>query len=209
MNTTAVEDLSPAACRSCMSPMARHATGLGADVAHAPGAELRARNARGQPRLAGQNGEPDRRPECSGRPSGHAGGGAIVTAAVASGQRAGGADGLVAGQSLAALPPVAVMTAVVQPRGQDGVQPRCLACGQMFTARRRDRRTCTRRCAATLWPSRAKTRERAESRSCADADCDMVLPSGRSDRRFCSDRCRKRAQRRRRQGDAQQLTRSP
>lgn len=93
------------------------------------------------------------------------------------------------------LRPVA-MTGIVQPRGRHGVELRCLACGIVFVAKRRHTRACSRRCAARLWPSRSKARASAGVRRCEDPSCDTVL-TGRSDRRFCSDRCRKRAQRRR------------
>jgi predicted nucleic acid-binding Zn ribbon protein len=88
------------------------------------------------------------------------------------------------------------MTGIVQPRGHSGWELRCLACGAVFVAKRRDARTCSRRCAARLWPSRTTTGPPTDGRRCADTDCDTVL-TGRSDQRFCSDRCRQRAQRRR------------
>lgn len=93
-------------------------------------------------------------------------------------------------------PPPMAMTGIVQPRGRVGVELRCLACGAVFVAKRRDARTCSRRCAARLWPSRDRCRPSADVRRCEDVGCDTVL-AGRLDRRFCSDRCRKRAHRRR------------
>jgi predicted nucleic acid-binding Zn ribbon protein len=115
----------------------------------------------------------------------------VTVTAVASGH-----DRDVTGQPAPGLPRAVAMAGVVQPRGPAGVELRCLACGAAFVAKRRDARTCSRRCAATLWPSRTRTQPLAGGRRCADADCDTVL-TGRSDQRFCSDRCRKRAQRRR------------
>lgn len=132
----------------------------------------------------------------------------MVTAAVASGQSA--VQPGVAGLSLALSPPVAVKTGVMRPRGQRGVGLRCLSCGQVFTARRCDRHTCSRRCAATPWPSCTTTGTQAEPLSCADADGDTALSAGRSDRGYCSDRCRTRAQRgQQRQSDARHQARSP
>jgi predicted nucleic acid-binding Zn ribbon protein len=109
---------------------------------------------------------------------------------------ASGHGGDVTGQPAPNLPQAVAMAGVVQPRGPAGVELRCLACGAAFVAKRRDPRTCSRRCAATLWPSRTRTQPLAGGRRCADTDCDTVL-TGRSDQRFCSDRCRQRAQRRR------------
>jgi predicted nucleic acid-binding Zn ribbon protein len=88
------------------------------------------------------------------------------------------------------------MTGIVQPRGHSGWELRCLACGAVFVAKRRDARTCSRRCAARSWPSRDSSRPPGDVRRCENADCDTVL-AGRADRRYCSDRCRKRAHRRR------------
>jgi predicted nucleic acid-binding Zn ribbon protein len=102
----------------------------------------------------------------------------------------------VTGQPAPGLPQAVAMAGVVQPRGPAGVELRCLACGAVFVAKRRDARTCSRRCAVRLWPSRTRAQPPAGGRRCADTDCDTVL-TGRSDQRFCSDRCRKRAQRRR------------
>jgi hypothetical protein len=118
---------------------------------------------------------------------------AAVTRAVADGHRADVAG--MAGQPPVWPPPMA-MTGIVQPRGRDGVELRCLACGAVFVAKRRDARTCSRRCAARLWPSRDGSRPSADFRRCEDVGCDTVL-AGRADRRYCSDRCRKRAHRRR------------
>lgn len=118
---------------------------------------------------------------------------AAVTEAMADGQLANVAG--VAGQPTEWPMPMA-MTGIVQPRGRDGVELRCLACGAVFVAKRRDARTCSRRCAARLWPSRDRSRPSADVRRCGDAGCDEIL-AGRSDRRYCSDRCRKRAHRRR------------
>jgi predicted nucleic acid-binding Zn ribbon protein len=117
---------------------------------------------------------------------------ATVTATVASGHGQSVAN--MAGQPQPELPQPVAMAGVVQPRGLAGVELRCLACGVMFVANRRDKRTCSRRCAATLWPSRNKTRPAADGRRCENTDCDTVL-TGRSDQRFCGDRCRKRAHR--------------
>ena len=121
---------------------------------------------------------------------------AVVTSAVANNGQDQDDRG-VAGQPLHLLPRPVAMTGVVQPGGQDGVELRCLACGLVFVAQRRDARSCSRRCAARLWPSRSKARTSAVVRRCEEPSCDTVL-TGRSDRRFCSDRCRKRAHRRRR-----------
>lgn len=116
-----------------------------------------------------------------------------VTVALAGGHR--GQVSGVAGQRSPDLPWPVAMAGVVQPRGRDGVvELRCLACGRLFVAARRDARACSRSCAARLWPSRDSTPP--DVRRCEDPDCDKVV-TGRSDRRFCSDRCRKRAQRRR------------
>jgi hypothetical protein len=129
---------------------------------------------------------------------------ASVTAGMANGHAADNAE--LAGHPVPELPPPVAMTGIVQPRRPDGVELRCLACGQLFVAKRRDARTCTRRCAATLWPSRDKPRKRPTIRRCEDESCDTPITGGRSDRRFCSYRCRKRAHRRRRATQSPELT---
>jgi hypothetical protein len=53
----------------------------------------------------------------------------------------------VTGQPASGLPPAAAMAGVVQPRGHEGVELRCLVCGQLFVAKRRNRRTCSPACA--------------------------------------------------------------
>jgi hypothetical protein len=126
-----------------------------------------------------------------------------VTADMANGHGADDAD--LAGQPMPELLPPVAMTGIVQPRGPDGVELRCLACGQLFVAKRRDARTCTRRCAATLWPSRDRPRQRPTIRRCEDESCDTPITGGRSDRRFCSYQCRKRAHRRRLAAQSPQL----
>lgn len=137
-------------------------------------------------------GHPGRWPAHGGRSGGHAVMALMTTAASNGHDRD---DPGMAGQPV--LPRPVAMTGVVQPRGRDGVELRCLECGHKFVAKRRDARYCSRRCAAMLWPSRAGGRTAAGVRRCEEPSCDTVL-TGRSDRRFCSDLCRKRAQRRRR-----------
>jgi hypothetical protein len=127
-----------------------------------------------------------------------------VTADMANGHAEDDAE--LAGQLMPELPPPVAMTGIVQPRGPGGVELRCLACGQVFVAKRRDARTCTRRCAATLWPSRDRPRQRPTIRRCEDESCNTQITGGRSDRRFCSYRCRKRAHRRRRAAQSPQPT---
>jgi hypothetical protein len=100
---------------------------------------------------------------------------------------------MVAGQP--AVTPRSAMAGVVQPRDPAaGVTLTCLMCGAPFVAARRDRRTCSRRCAR-----REIVRRRAskfqEGRVCAG--CGGVFVGGRSDRRHCDARCRMRAYRRR------------
>jgi predicted nucleic acid-binding Zn ribbon protein len=99
----------------------------------------------------------------------------------------------VSGQPDTELPPPVAMTGVVQPRGHAGVELRCLICGQMFTAKRRDRRTCSRQCGRI---DAAARRDTESVRRCAH--CGQPLETGRSDRRYCDVRCRMRAYRRRR-----------
>jgi hypothetical protein len=129
---------------------------------------------------------------------------APVTAVMANGHAEDDAE--LTGHPMPELPPPVAMTGIVQPRRPDGVELRCLACGQVFVAKRRDARTCTRRCAAMLWPSRDRPRQRPTIRRCEDESCDTQITGGRSDRRFCSYRCRKRAYRRRRAAQSSQLT---
>jgi hypothetical protein len=143
------------------------------------------------PTVAGHHG---RWPTWRGRPSGAA----VMAAMTKAADNGHGRDTPgVTGQPLPVLPWPVAMTGVVQPRGRDGVELRCLACGLVFVAKRRDARSCSRRCAARLWPSRSEARTSTGVRRCEEPSCDTVL-TGRSDRRFCSHRCRKRAQRRRR-----------
>jgi len=101
----------------------------------------------------------------------------------------------VSSQPATGLPSPAAMAGVVQPRGRDGVEIRCLVCGQLFTATRRDRRTCSPRCGRIDAATRRKSRGTPGNRRCAH--CGRRLVGGRSDRRYCDVRCRMRAYRRR------------
>jgi predicted nucleic acid-binding Zn ribbon protein len=76
------------------------------------------------------------------------------------------------------LPPSKAIAGGVQPRGPDGFELPCLVCGALFIALRVDRRTCSLACAR---------HDRADGAA-----------AGRTDKRFCSSRCRVRAHRRRR-----------
>jgi len=129
-----------------------------------------------------------------GHVSGHRGrrGAATVTADAASTADTGAA--MVAGQP-AATAWSAVMTGVVQPRDPAaGVALTCLVCGAPFVAARRDRRTCSPRCARRDY-ARRRASKSEEGRVCAG--CGGVFVGGRSDRRHCNPRCRMRACRRR------------
>jgi predicted nucleic acid-binding Zn ribbon protein len=88
----------------------------------------------------------------------------------------------------------AVMAGVVQPRDPAaGVTLTCLVCGAPFVAARRDRRTCSRRCARRD----TARRQASQSQEGVCAGCGGVFVGGRSDRRHCDARCRMRAFRRR------------
>jgi hypothetical protein len=88
-----------------------------------------------------------------------------------------------------------MMTGVVQSRpASGGVVLGCLVCGEPFVAARRDRRTCSRRCARQDATARRQIGEMAEGRICMG--CGGVFLGGRSDRRHCDARCRMRAYRR-------------
>lgn len=107
-----------------------------------------------------------------------------------------GQRGQVTGQAAATVRPP-VMAGAVQPRSDtDGVGLTCLVCGEAFVAARRDRRTCSRRCARRDRTARRQAREATEGRTCAG--CGGVFFGGRADRRHCDVRCRMRAYRRRR-----------
>jgi hypothetical protein len=98
----------------------------------------------------------------------------------------------------AGLPGAAAMTGGVQPRGRCGVGLRCLVCGDLFMARRVDRRTCSPVCARRDRADRAAKLERS-GRACEA--CGRLFMAGRADKRFCSSRCRVQAHRRRRVQD--------
>jgi hypothetical protein len=123
---------------------------------------------------------------------------AVVTTST-SAVAAGGRDhaNTVTGQPVAGLPPPSAMAGVVQPRGHDGVELRCLVCGQLFVAKRRDRRTCSPRCAGRDRAARRPALEALDGTPCKE--CGRVFVGGRADRRYCHPRCRTRAYRRRRQ----------
>ena len=99
------------------------------------------------------------------------------------------------GEMATDLPKPVAMAGVVQPRGRHGVELRCLVCGQLFTATRRDRRTCSPRCGRIDAATRRTARGAAGDRRCAH--CGQRLVGGRSDRLYCDVRCRMRAYRRR------------
>jgi hypothetical protein len=98
----------------------------------------------------------------------------------------------------AGLPAAGVMAGGVQPRGRDGVELPCLVCGELFVARRVDRRTCSPGCARRHRAARAAARLQRMTRTCEA--CGRPLVNGRADKRFCSSKCRVRAHRRGRRG---------
>jgi hypothetical protein len=100
--------------------------------------------------------------------------------------------------AMADLPVAAAMTGGVQPRGRDGVELPCLVCGELFTARRLDRRTCSPGCARRDRAGRAAARLQRVGRACEG--CSRMFAAGRADKRFCSSWCRVRAHRRLRRG---------
>ena len=106
--------------------------------------------------------------------------------------------GFVRPKATAGLPATGVMAGGVQPRGRDGVVLPCLVCGELFVARRVDRRTCSLGCARRDRAGRAATRLQGSARICEA--CGRALVSGRADKRFCSSKCRVRAHRRGRRG---------
>jgi hypothetical protein len=97
------------------------------------------------------------------------------------------------------LPVAEAMAGGVQPRGRDGVVLPCLVCGELFMARRVDRRTCSPGCARRDRAARAAARLRL-GRACEG--CGRMFVAGRADKRFCSSACRVRAYRRRGRRDA-------
>jgi predicted nucleic acid-binding Zn ribbon protein len=125
----------------------------------------------------------------------------VVTAARAVGQaQPSGASGAETGldwpMATASLPVAAAMAGGVQPRGRDGVELPCLVCGELFTALRADRRTCSPACARRDRAGRTAAKLQRIGRACEA--CGRVFVAGRADKRFCSPRCRLRAHRRRR-----------
>lgn len=109
---------------------------------------------------------------------------------------------VVSGQDVG-LPAPSVVAGVVQPRGRKGVELRCLVCGQVFEARRRDRRTCSDRCAHRDKAARRRAREESDGRPCTG--CGRTFLGGSVTRRYCHPNCRAQAYRRRqrtRQGSA-------
>jgi hypothetical protein len=127
----------------------------------------------------------------------------VVTAARAVGHaQPSGASGAETGLDwpmvTASLPVAAAMAGGVQPRGRDGVELPCLVCGELFVARRGDRRTCSPACARRDRAGRAATRLQSSARNCEA--CGRAPVNERADKRFCSSKCRVRAHRGGRRG---------